>query len=233
MLKPALATTAALLALAAPAQAAPKRTLATDVAVTKFVVKDGRAFAQATATTTVRTKDGKARREQTKLLLQTSGGSSCRILTLRLDDLQLRLLGLNLNTSAINVRITGRQSQALGRLFCRLASGVRLPSATRTLNRRLAGKPMRVLGVRATLPSERRFAQQQQTPQQPPQCNVLRLVLGPLNLDLLGLVVDLYGEDASKPVIVEVTATPGGGVLGDLFCQLANSGVTLRPPANR
>jgi hypothetical protein len=47
-------------------------------------------------------------------------------------------------------------------------------------------------------------------------CQVLDLVLGPLNLNLLGLVVDL------NQVHLSVTATPGGGVLGDLFCKLSN-----------
>ena len=229
MLKPAVLAAAALAAAAAPAHAAPQRTLSSDVAITKFVVKDGRTYAQATATTTVRTKDGKARRDRTRVLIQARGGADCRILTLRLEDLQLRLLGLNLNTSAVNLRITGDDDQALGRLFCSLARGVRLNQATRSLNRRIAGKPMRVLGLRANLPAERKLAQQQQ-PAAAPQCNVLRLVLGPLDLNLLGLIVELYGANRNSPVVVEVTATPGGGVLGDLFCQLANSGVTLRPP---
>lgn len=235
-----LVTCAALLVTAAPATAAssskpqrtaskPQRTVAMDLVVKRFVVKRGRVFADATATSRVRTRNGKLRSSRQQVLLRTAASSkNCRILTLRLEDLQLKLLGLNLNTSAINLRITGDDKQALGRLFCSLAKGVRLSKATRSLNRRLSSKPMRVLGVRSTLPSDRRYAQQQ-TQKAAPQCNVLRLVLGPLDLDLLGLVVELYGGDRSKPVVVEVTATPGGGVLGDLFCQLANTGVTLKP----
>lgn len=231
MLRLALATVAALLLLAAPATAAERR-LTFDLTVDRFVVKDGRSFASATASSRVLTKDGKVRRQQRKVLLQTGSGGGCRVLTLQLDDLQLRLLGLNLNTSAINLRITGDNKRSLGRLFCRLATGIRLPAATRSLNRRIAERPMRVLAVRAALPSTKRTAQQQ--PQQPatPQCEVLRLVLGPLDLDLLGLVVELYGRTRTAPVTVDLTATPGGGVLGDLFCQLATSGVTLRPPTS-
>jgi hypothetical protein len=45
-------------------------------------------------------------------------------------------------------------------------------------------------------------------------CKVLDLVLGPLELDLLGLMVDL------DQVHLTITATPGG-VLGNLFCSLA------------
>jgi hypothetical protein len=51
-------------------------------------------------------------------------------------------------------------------------------------------------------------------------CKVLELVLGPLNVDLLGLVVDL------NKVHLTITATPGGGVLGNLFCGLANGSTT-------
>ena len=47
-------------------------------------------------------------------------------------------------------------------------------------------------------------------------CNVLNLDLGPLNLDLLGLVVDL------SPVSLDVTAVPGPGkLLGNLLCAVA------------
>lgn len=50
---------------------------------------------------------------------------------------------------------------------------------------------------------------------QAPVCNVLALTLGPRNLELLGLVVDL------DKVNLVVTATPGGGALGNLFCSLS------------
>ena len=52
-------------------------------------------------------------------------------------------------------------------------------------------------------------------------CQVLRLVLGPLDLNLLGLVVQLYGPARNQPVTLTITSTPGGGVLGDLFCGLS------------
>ena len=49
---------------------------------------------------------------------------------------------------------------------------------------------------------------------------MLDLVVGPLNLQLLGLVVDL------QRVHLSVTATRGAGALGDLFCQLADNNPT-------
>jgi hypothetical protein len=49
--------------------------------------------------------------------------------------------------------------------------------------------------------------------QQLPACNVLALDLGPLNLDLLGLVVNL------NEVILDITAQPGpSNLLGNLLC---------------
>ena len=46
-------------------------------------------------------------------------------------------------------------------------------------------------------------------------CEILNLVLGPLHLDLLGLVIDL------NQVILNITAEPGpGNLLGNLLCAI-------------
>lgn len=46
-------------------------------------------------------------------------------------------------------------------------------------------------------------------------CDVLHLALGPVDLDLLGLVVHL------EPVLLDITAQPGGGnLLGNLLCAV-------------
>jgi len=47
-------------------------------------------------------------------------------------------------------------------------------------------------------------------------CRVLHLELGPLDLDLLGLVVHL------DKVVLDITAVPAGGLLGQLLCSVAN-----------
>jgi hypothetical protein len=47
-------------------------------------------------------------------------------------------------------------------------------------------------------------------------CDVLNLVLGPLSLNLLGLQVDL------NQVVLDITAVPGAGLLGDLLCAVVN-----------
>jgi len=49
----------------------------------------------------------------------------------------------------------------------------------------------------------------------PAACNILNLVLGPLNLNLLGLVVTL------NQLHLNITAVPGS-LLGDLLCDVAN-----------
>ncbi len=50
-----------------------------------------------------------------------------------------------------------------------------------------------------------------------PSCSVLNLTLGPLNLNLLGLVVTL------NQVHLTITAVPGAGnLLGNLLCAVAN-----------
>ena len=46
-------------------------------------------------------------------------------------------------------------------------------------------------------------------------CNILDLVLGPLDLNLLGLMVHL------DQLHLTITAVRGGGILGDLLCGLA------------
>jgi len=46
-------------------------------------------------------------------------------------------------------------------------------------------------------------------------CSILNLDIGAIHLDLLGLVVDL------APVHLDLTAVPGGGLLGSLLCALA------------
>lgn len=46
-------------------------------------------------------------------------------------------------------------------------------------------------------------------------CQVLNLVLGPLDLKLLGLHVHL------NQVVLDITANPAGGLLGQLLCDLS------------
>jgi hypothetical protein len=80
------------------------------------------------------------------------------VLTLRLDELRLDLLGLRVDASAVNLRLfaipRGEEGGVLGRLFCALArSTLRLRGSiraaeharrvVRSLNTRLERRPMR------------------------------------------------------------------------------------------
>jgi len=47
-------------------------------------------------------------------------------------------------------------------------------------------------------------------------CQILHLELGPLDLNVLGLVVHL------NRVVLDISANPAGGLLGDLLCSLAD-----------
>src|SRR3954469_10421020 len=67
-----------------------------------------------------------------------------------------------------------------------------------------------------------------QTSQAGGSCTVLHLVLGPITLNLLGLHVTLGGgQQANQPIVLDITAQQGGGLLGDPPCGLANA---LAPP---
>jgi hypothetical protein len=60
-------------------------------------------------------------------------------------------------------------------------------------------------------------------------CPVLHLVLGPINLNLLGLVVTVgggtipSGTPATQPITVNIDAQQGGGLLGNLLCGVTNA----------
>jgi hypothetical protein len=140
----------------------------------------------------------------------------CNILALRLAPVHLALLGIRVDTSHISLDVTARRrGGVLGRLFCTLANvELRFPRvAMARLNRRLDEAP---IVTRSSAPV--RAASHRGT------CQILDLILGPLHLDLLGLVVDLYGQTKSDPVQVTITGEPGHGLLGDLLCSLAGGG---------
>jgi hypothetical protein len=100
----------------------------------------------------------------------------------------------------------------LGQLFCSLARARVRTSQVRAaarVNQELR-KTGRLRPIAFSVPVTAVAAQA-------PTCQVLDLVLGPLNVNLLGLFIDL------NRVHLNVTANPAGGVLGRLFCGLANT----------
>jgi hypothetical protein len=148
-------------------------------------------------------------------------GGRCDVITLRLAPLDLELLGVQVTTSNINLDVYALRGRVLGDLFCALSHAKvtfpRTARVARALNSRLRGRPLPVFAASESLSTSAAQAQ-------PQTCQVLKLVLGPLNLDLLGLVVDLYGKTHSDPVVVTINAQPDKGLLGELLCGVAGGG---------
>jgi hypothetical protein len=146
-------------------------------------------------------------------------GEVCSILNLELAPIDLDLLGLHVDTSAICLELTAIEGGGiLGDLLCGLAGGDLLliqdlldvlPGLLTNSMAEQAGPPG---GGAADICDG--------------ECEVLDLALGPVDLTLLGLNVYLHNcEDG--PVQVCVSASEGEGLLGDLLCGLAGGGTVL------
>ncbi len=202
-------------AAAAPArQSSTAGKLSVGVEVLRFSTA-GRSL-KATGLVTTRLTDdaGHTTTVRSTVALSAAAGPGCRVLHLFLNELTLDLLGLHAHLDKVQLDITGNsRGGVLGSLFCRLASA-RVASARASAARALSVQVRRhaghVLGFTAYLTPTATTAAN-------PTCPVLDLVVGPLNLQLLGLVVDL------NRVHLSVTATRGQGALGDLFCKLADN----------
>lgn len=222
-----LLTFSAALALAAPASAAAqspppppedsakpaKLSVRTEVRGFKVVGRQTKARAVVTARLTEANGRSTVIRKRVSLVAQRRG--SCRILKLTLDELTLNLLGLHAELDKVKLDVTGNpRGGVLGKLFCRLArSNVRTSErkkAARSLSARLARRPLRPVGFTATIRPQSQSSQAQKG-----RCPVLELVVGPLDLDLLGLLVKL------NKVRLNVFAVPGEGSVGDRFCTLS------------
>jgi hypothetical protein len=213
-LRVVLLCAAVTLALAAPvtAEAAEGR-FSAQSKITSFSTVNGRLVANGTLGGTFsaggETTRGTAR---VRFRVMQRRPRRCDVLMLRLAPLTLELLGARVQTSDVNLQLYARRGALLGNLFCALTRArIRLPRIAAAMNRRLDGRPLRVLAASTDV----RAADHHGT------CQVLRLVLGPLHLDLLGLNVELYGENRQSPVVVTIHALPGHGLLGDRLCEIA------------
>ena len=199
----------------APTASGPQATVNVKVNVDRFVVDGTQITALGYATSTV------SGRKQTRAVrLKVSRTLRCSVLALNLKELKLQLLGLHVDVGTVNLTIKGDPTRSLGALFCKLSHAISLKSAVGTksavtsLNRSLRGRPMPMLAFSTRIGRVAAAGT---------SCKVLDLTLGPLHLDLVGLIVDLYGATTTKPVEVHVTADPAGGVLGSTFCRLATA----------
>lgn len=196
----------------------PRGRVHVSVKINRFVATSSGAKAKGVATATLRSFGAVPTTVRKHVTLAVAKKGSCNILTLDLKQLDLHLLGLNVHLDRVHLTVTGqRHGGILGRLFCSLAGAkAKLAKASRAahrLNVHMTRRPMRPLSM--TVPITAKTAQAGGT------CSVLDLTLGPLHLNLLGLVIDL------NKIHLTITATQGGGILGNLFCGLANG----TPPA--
>jgi hypothetical protein len=185
-----------------------------DLQVKRFVQRGPKTQAEGVVTATLSGVSGAPTKVRQRVLLQVAQGRNCRVLLLTLDTLNLTLLGVTVHLDPVRLSITGqRRGGILGRLFCSLASA-RIASArtaaVASLNRGMRGRHMHPM--RFAVP----IGQAAQAPAAG-TCSILDLVLGPLHLDLLGLVVDL------NRVHLTITGNPAGGLLGRLLCGVANA----------
>lgn len=212
--------------------------LSTNVVINRFRAVGRRLVGQGTAVSKFTDATGKisTTRKQFRVTLRSwrrqfdQGQTVCQILFLQLGTLDLTLAGLHVVLKAddptMPVQLTLQADDAggvLGKLFCSLAQGKGLLStqrkavfAAKTMTRRLAGTT--ILRAQATI-----YAPSQGSGSgagaigtdalQATECPVLHLVLGPLHLNLLGLIADLNKVD------LDLTAVPGT-LLGNIFCQL-------------
>lgn len=169
----------------------------------------------ATGFVTARLSDsGRTTTVRQKVAVTARAGRQCTVLYLYLNQLNLSLLGLGVHLDKVQLNLTGNPNGGvLGSLFCKLARAkvtAARASAARAINARLARSRQSFLRFTTDVQAKTAAAAGQ-------TCQVLNLVLGPLNLQLLGLQVSL------NKVTLNLTATNGAGVLGDLFCQLADS----------
>jgi len=192
--------------------------------VGKFVKHGHSLAALGSVTATVTKPDGTTQsfaQPFTARVTRVTHGAACPVLLLRLNKLSLNLLGLHVDLGKVVLSITANpKGGALGSLFCKLArTQVSLHSLaarrhlTKVIHAASLSKSDSLLGVSAPM------SPQQQTTTGT-YCPILDLVLGPLHLELLGLVVDL------NQIHLTITADPNGGTLGSLFCSIAGSTTT-------
>jgi hypothetical protein len=195
------------------------------------IVAQGAVIAKHTSTTTTPATTAKAFSAvvSTKRGNFMSAQRICDVLTLNLGPLHLEILGLVVDLSRVVLTIKADSNGGLlGSLFCGLAGTGGTPPTLAKLNR--TAKKMTKAAKQNGLNRGVANFQAQIAPgftQAPGTvCSILDLTLGPLDLNLLGLMIHL------DRLRLTITAVRGGGLLGDLLCGLAG-GTPGAVPASR
>ena len=213
-------------------------TLNVGFAVKKFVARGKEIYAVGDVIGTFESADGttvtrKPFTTKVRKISRASGRSLqsttriCDILSLNLAPLRLELLGLIVELDRVVLTIKADSNGGLlGGLLCGLAGG----SGLTTLPTTVAANRLTTAAKQGGLAAGPGFALPVQAPTVLPPvpggiCTVLDLVLGPLDLNLLGLMVHL------DRVQLRITADPTKGLLGSLLCSLAGGPSPVPIPA--
>lgn len=160
----------------------------------------------------------------------------CPVLDLTLGPLDLNLLGLMVHLDTVHLTITADSNGGLlGSLLCSLAgrggggAGLATMKAAKTLTNAATRSGLATKGVRLAVPIYQTTSSNGTTTLSTTKspmaiCTVLELTLGPLDLNLLGLMVHLSGAAPTDPIHLLITADSNGGILGSLLCSLAGGG---------
>lgn len=214
--------------------------------VNRFVKRGSRLYAVGTAISQFRPTAENAAKYPTKTVRRAftapvrklkriqSAQRICPVLDLTLGPLDLNLLGLMVHLDTVHLTITADSNGGLlGSLLCSLAGrgspGLSTMKAAKTLTRAVNRSGLSTRGVRMVVPlyqtTSGSGATTLSTTKSPMAiCTVLELTLGPLDLNLLGLMVHLGGAAPTDPVHLLITADSEGGILGSLLCSLAGGG---------
>jgi len=144
----------------------------------------------------------------------------CPVLELTLAPTHLNLLGLIVDLSQVHLTITAdSRGGLLGQLFCSIGGHQKQSKALRKLNRLTHRSGLSTRGMRLSVPVFQNTAGQtilgNAGAKSPLMiCPILDLTLGPLDLNLLGLLVHL------DQVHLTITADSEGGLLGQLLAGL-------------
>jgi len=155
----------------------------------------------------------------------------CPILDLHIDPIHLNLLGLHVDTSAICVEVSSIAHEGLGDLLCDLTGTLdlnqinvgqldQLLDGIEGILDGVLGGTLDVTGVGSSGNAlAAAFAQEH-------SCNILNLSVGAIDLELLGISVEVNNcEDVPGPVTIDITGHPNGpegGLLGQVLCGIAD-----------
>jgi len=147
-----------------------------------------------------------------------SANRICDVLNLDLAPLHLALLGLIVDLDRVHLTLKADSNGGiLGGLLCGLAGGGTSlqTAATQLTNAAQTSGLAAGTGFQVQLAPADAVMPQALPPVPQGVCTVLDLPIGPLDLNLLGLLVHLDRTE------LRVTADPKGGILGSLLCGLS------------